>query len=124
MEVIACSGSAIPGISDLRSSSASLQTWNSTMSSDWKVLGSNGSTRASHMVSMTTELRAWFMRNVPIRKISLHSSEDRNDLAGKTPQELLGMVWPLTLSAWSFKEKLDAESRLQRHVVVLKKRRS
>jgi len=64
------------------------------------------------------------MRNVLVRKTALHNSDDRNnDLAGKTPQELLGMMWPLTLSAWSFKEKLDAESRLQRHVVVLKKRR-
>ena len=44
-----------------------------------------------------------------------------NDLAGKTPGEMMGMVWQLTLDAWSFKEKLNAEPRLQRHIVVVKR---
>jgi hypothetical protein len=61
-------------------------------------------------------------KKVPVRKLSLHDPGE-NDLKGKTPAELIGMMWQLTLDAWSFKEKPDAESRLQRHVVVLKKLR-
>ena len=61
-------------------------------------------------------------KDVQIRKRSLHDPPE-NDLKGKTPAELMDMMWQLTLDAWSFKEKLDAEPRLQRHVVVLKRRR-
>jgi hypothetical protein len=60
-------------------------------------------------------------KKILVRKLSLHDAPE-NDLRGKTPAELMGMVWQLTLDAWSFKGKLDAESRLQRHVVVLKRR--
>ncbi|HEX8721444.1 MAG TPA: hypothetical protein VF736_12485 [Pyrinomonadaceae bacterium] len=60
-------------------------------------------------------------RKVLLRKLSLYDAGE-SDLKGKTPGELMGMVWQLTLDAWSFREKLDAESRLQRHVVVLKRR--
>ncbi len=63
------------------------------------------------------------MRSVLIRKTSLHDSDGDSDLKDKSPQELLGMMWQLALNAWSFKENLNAEPRLQRHVVVLKKRR-
>lgn len=63
------------------------------------------------------------MRTVPVRKTSLHESHDNKDLKGKSPAELIAMVWQLTLDAWSFKEKLDAQPRLQRHVVVLKRRK-
>jgi hypothetical protein len=63
------------------------------------------------------------MRNVLVRKISLHDSNDSDDLKDKSPQELLGMMWQLALNAWSFKENLNVEPRLQRHVVVLKRRR-
>jgi len=34
-----------------------------------------------------------------------------------TPGERMGMVWPLTVEAISIGGKLDAEQRLQRHVV-------
>jgi len=47
----------------------------------------------------------------------LHDPEDRGWVRGKTPGELIDMVWPLTLQAWAFKEGLDHEPRLQRHVV-------
>ena len=63
------------------------------------------------------------MRNVLVRKTSLHDSNDGSDLKDKSPEELLGMMWQLALNAWSFKENLNAEPRLQRHVVVLKRRR-
>jgi hypothetical protein len=62
------------------------------------------------------------MANIQVRKTSLHSSDSDADLKSKSPQELIGMMWRLTLDAWSFKGKLDAEPRLQRHVVMLKKR--
>jgi hypothetical protein len=61
------------------------------------------------------------VRKIQVRKYPLHDSDDDN-LKKKSPQELLGMMWRLTLDAWSFKENLDAEPRLQRHVVVLKRR--
>lgn len=60
-------------------------------------------------------------KKILVRKRSLHDPEE-DDLKGKAPGELLGMMWQLTLDAWAFKEKLDAESRLQRHIVVLKRR--
>ena len=64
------------------------------------------------------------MRNILVRKISLHNSEGDSDLKDKSPQQLIDMMWQLTLNAWSFKENLNAEPRLQRHVVMLKRRRS
>lgn len=61
------------------------------------------------------------MKKSVIRKKSLRESDD-DDLKEKSPQHLIGMMWQLTLSAWSFREKLNVEPRLQRHVVVLKRR--
>jgi hypothetical protein len=62
------------------------------------------------------------MRSITIRKTSLRESDGGRDLKDKSPQELLGMMWQLALNAWAFKDKLNAEPRLQRHVVVLKRR--
>jgi hypothetical protein len=42
---------------------------------------------------------------------------------GMTPAECLGIVWQLTLDAWTFKEPSVAESRFQRHVVRVVGRR-
>ena len=64
------------------------------------------------------------MRNLVIRKVSLRDADQVNDLAGLSPRQLIGMMWQLTLDAWSFKEKLGVEPRLQRHVVVLIRRES
>jgi hypothetical protein len=63
------------------------------------------------------------MREVVIRKTKLHEAELRNDLRDKSPGELVGMMWQLALNAWSFKEIVNVEPRLQRHVVVLKRGR-
>ena len=63
------------------------------------------------------------MRITAIRKIPLRHADYSNDLEGKSPEQLVGMMWQLALDAWSFMGKLDAEPRLQRHVVVLKRRR-
>ena len=63
------------------------------------------------------------MRDVVIRKTRRHETQSGNDLQDKSPEELVGMMWQLALNAWSFKETVDAEPRLQRHVVVLKRGR-
>jgi hypothetical protein len=63
------------------------------------------------------------MRNILVRKISLHYADGDGDLKDKSPEQLLSMMWQLALNAWSFKENLNAEPRLQRNVVVLKRRR-
>lgn len=63
------------------------------------------------------------MRNIRIKKISLHEP-DGDDLKDKSPAELIGMMWQLALNAWSFKENINVEPRLQRHIVVLKRRKS
>ena len=63
-------------------------------------------------------------QDMPIRKASLHEADRTDDLRDKSPQELIGMMWQLAVDAWSFKENLHAEPRLQRHVVVLKSRKS
>jgi hypothetical protein len=63
------------------------------------------------------------MRQIVIRKTKLREARLSDDLLGKSPEELLGMMWQLALSAWSFKETVNAEPRLQRHVVVLKRGR-
>ncbi len=39
-----------------------------------------------------------------------------------TPAERLLMVWPLTLTAWEFKEPNVVQSRLQRHVARVVRR--
>ena len=61
------------------------------------------------------------MRDLVVRKRALHEPDTSADLQDKTPQELVGMMWRLALDAWSFKGRIDAEPRLQRHIVVLKR---
>lgn len=63
------------------------------------------------------------MRNILVRKSSSHHAGGDVDLKDKSPQQLIGMMWQLALDAWSFKENLNAEPRLQRNVIVLKRRR-
>jgi len=63
------------------------------------------------------------MKRIPVTKRPLHNADDENALKQKTPAELIGMMWQLALNAWSFKEKLNVAPRLQRDVVVLKRRR-
>ena len=56
-----------------------------------------------------------------VTKSRLVESDTRDDLKGKTPGELIEMVDQITLDAWAFKENLDVEPRLQRHIVVVKR---
>jgi hypothetical protein len=60
---------------------------------------------------------------IPALKLKrLKDQGSENDLAGTTPAERISIVWPLTLEVWSFKEQTDAESRLARHIVHLRRR--
>jgi hypothetical protein len=63
------------------------------------------------------------MEKTVVRKTTISESNDDRDLKGLSPHQLIGMMWQLTLNAWSFKEKIDVEPRLQRHVVVLERRK-
>jgi hypothetical protein len=66
-------------------------------------------------------------RDISIRRLEDHESND--DLSKCTPAELIAMVWPLTKSAWAFRnagikgedDVEDVESRLSRHIVRLRK---
>jgi len=58
------------------------------------------------------------MRDVLIRKTPLHDTREDEDLKNKTPQQLIGMMWQLALDAWAFKENLNAEPRVQKHIVL------
>lgn len=62
-------------------------------------------------------------RNIIVRKFSLRSEENDRSLRNLSAHDLIGMMWQLALDAWSFKENLHAEPRLQRHLVVLKRGR-
>ena len=53
----------------------------------------------------------------PTKVARLHDPEDRRWVRSMTSGQLIEMVWPLTLQAWEFKEGLEHEPRLQRHVV-------
>jgi hypothetical protein len=63
------------------------------------------------------------MKKLVITKRRLHEPEPTRNQE-KSPGELIGMMWQLALNAWAFNENLNAEPRLQRDVVVLKRRRS
>lgn len=67
-------------------------------------------------------------RRFTVRRLADQQSND--DLANRTPAELISMVWPLTRTAWAFKQAgpthaadaPDAQQRLQRHTVRLRRR--
>jgi hypothetical protein len=61
-------------------------------------------------------------RGVKIRKTEIKSKDNHDDLSNTSPAARFGMVWPLTLNAWSFKEGRFAEPRLQRHLVRIYRR--
>ena len=64
------------------------------------------------------------MPNVPLptRKRRLTDPEDRADMVRQTPAERVGMMWTLTLQAWTFAKELIGEPRLRRDVVRLTRR--
>ena len=57
-----------------------------------------------------------------VLKTRLGEQDDFADVEHLTASERIGMMWQLALNAWAFKDNLNAEPRLQRHLVVLKRR--
>jgi hypothetical protein len=67
----------------------------------------------------------WGMKDrsdYPVRKTRLDEQELDDDYKGYTMAELMGMVWPLTVSAWAMKGEDISDRRLQRHVVRVRRR--
>lgn len=57
-----------------------------------------------------------------VRKTTLDDEGVLNDYAGFTPEQRLLMVWPITLTAWKFKDPHGVQQRLQRHVGRVERR--
>ncbi len=63
-------------------------------------------------------------RGMRVRVLRLHDDRGAEDLALRSPGERLAMMWQLARDAWTFKgEPERAESRLQRHVVRVRRGR-
>lgn len=57
-----------------------------------------------------------------IRVLSVKDEGTGRDVAELTPGERMGLMWQLAVDAWTFKgEPEHAESRLQRHVVRVRR---
>ena len=52
-----------------------------------------------------------------VKRSTLDEQGVDSGVSEATPVERLMMVWPLTLTAWAFKEPNVVQPRLQRHVV-------
>ena len=52
----------------------------------------------------------------------IRDGDDDDELREMSPAERLGIMWQLTLDAWAFRRGFDAESRLSRHTVSVKRR--
>ena len=72
---------------------------------------------------MDRPIREFDMLNRRIVRITSHDEQASNDdLRDRSPEKLVGMVWPLTVQAWTFKLAADPDGvspdrRLQRHLV-------
>lgn len=62
-------------------------------------------------------------RDILVRKTTLAQQGSENDLGHLSLEERMGMVWPLTISAWAMKGEDIASQRLQRHVDCVKRRK-
>ena len=60
-------------------------------------------------------------RRIRVRRLDEQGRED--ELAHTSPADRLAMVWPLTVTAWTFKDGSFAQSRLQRHLVRIQRGR-
>jgi len=59
----------------------------------------------------------------PVRRFSLKDEGRERGVTGRSAEERLAMVWPITLQAWMFKEGRWNEPRLRRDVVRVVRRR-
>ena len=57
-----------------------------------------------------------------VRKTTLREQGAEDDLDGTTPEQRVEMMWQLALDAWAFTGTLNAEPRLQRHIVRVYRR--
>lgn len=58
----------------------------------------------------------------PVRRVPAGATADLADYACFTPAERVAMMWQLAVDAWTFTGTFDPESRLQRHLVELRRR--
>ena len=54
-----------------------------------------------------------------VKLTTLDQQERDSGVPNATPAERLLMVWPLTVTAWAFKEPNVVQPRLQRHIARL-----
>ena len=62
-------------------------------------------------------------KDYPVRVLRKGEPEDDPYLKATTPEERVMMMWPLTVQAWLFKGEDHSESRLQRHIVRVIRRK-
>lgn len=58
-----------------------------------------------------------------VTKTTLQDHNDSGIILDATPAERMGMVWQMTLDAWTFMDPISAKSEFQRHVVRVERRR-
>ena len=58
---------------------------------------------------------------ISVRIKQLHEPETDDDLGRLAPGERMAMVWPMTVTAWAFMGEPVGESRLQRHIVDVRR---
>ncbi len=64
------------------------------------------------------------MNRSVVRKTTLQDQDDSGIIANATPSERIGMVWQLTLDAWTFVDSNIAQSEFQRHIARVERRGS
>ena len=64
------------------------------------------------------------MNRSVVRKTTLQQQDDRGFISDATPSERIGMVWQLTLDAWTFLDPNRAKSEFQRHIGRVERRGS
>jgi hypothetical protein len=64
------------------------------------------------------------MNRLVVRKTTLQAQDDSGMILNATPSERIGMVWQLTLDAWTFLDSNIAKSEFQRHVGRVERRGS
>jgi hypothetical protein len=64
------------------------------------------------------------MDRTVVRKTTLQDQDDRGIIPDATPSQRIGMVWQLTVDAWTFTDPDAVKSEFQRHVARVERRES
>lgn len=64
------------------------------------------------------------MNRSVVRKTTLQDQDDSGIIVDATPAERIGMVWQMTLDAWTFLDSNLAKSEFQRQVGRIERRGS